>query len=208
MDKPTRIVVFAKAPYPGFAKTRLIPALGVEGAAALAARLLEVTLAACLASEADKVELSTLPDFQDVRWQGSEPHESIITSSQGPGDLGKRLYHAVSRSIDSGERVLVIGADCPTLSVSILNEAINNLRAADAVMVPATDGGYVLFGLNRYDSRLFSGIPWSSSTVANVTLARCAELEYDVTLLTELRDIDEPEDLASLPAGWLSAEAM
>ena len=85
-----RIIVFAKAPRPGLAKTRLIPALGAAGAAALAARMLAHTLDQALASGVGEVELCAAPAPGDAMWQGVELPEGLVLTAQGEGDLGER----------------------------------------------------------------------------------------------------------------------
>ena len=70
-------------------------------------------------------------------------------------------------------------------------------------MIPAFDGGYVLFGFKQVAARLFSTIEWSTASVAKVTQQRLAELSWSVALLAPLPDIDEPEDLPYLPECWL-----
>ena len=184
-----RIVVFAKAPVPGRAKTRLIPALGAEGAARLAAAMLAATVAEALATGLE-VELCGEPDPQG--WYEGPP---ISLSPQGDGDLGARLARAAARALAAGP-VLLIGADCPELDRQRLAAAADALASHDAVLHPAADGGYVLLGLNRFDSSLFKGIAWSTAAVAAQTLARIAALGWSVDVRETLHDVDTPADLA------------
>jgi rSAM/selenodomain-associated transferase 1 len=191
----TRIVIFAKAPVPGRVKTRLIPALGAEGAAALAAQMLERTIDEALASGLE-VELCGEPD--PATWYGGP---SVALSSQGDGDLGQRLHRAAERVLSAGP-ILLIGADCPALDSHRLRAAALALEHHDAIIHPADDGGYVLLGLRRFDASLFDGIAWSTDAVAKETLARIAALGWSVDTRETLADIDEPSDLNSLsPAG-------
>jgi glycosyltransferase A (GT-A) superfamily protein (DUF2064 family) len=74
------------------------------------------------------------------------------------------------------------------------------LQDADATLIPALDGGYVLLGLNQYDASAFSGIAWSTSNVATATQERIQALQWRVQTLAPLHDIDEPSDLQYLPA--------
>ena len=99
------------------------------------------------------------------------------------------------RVIQSGERVLLIGTDCPALSARRLGEAAAQLDNHDAVIHPARDGGYVLLGLARTDPSLFSGIAWSTDTVAAATIARIGALGWSLFVGDTLTDIDEPADL-------------
>ena len=189
----TRIVVFAKAPVPGRVKTRLIPALGAEGAANLARRMLEWTLDEAAASGL-AVELCGEPGAEG--WGELLP--PVPFSLQGGGDLGERLARASDRVLGEDENVLLIGADCPALDGGKLREAAAALAEHDAVLYPAEDGGYVLLGLARFDPSLFRDIPWSTSAVAARTLERIAALGWTVHVGPTLSDVDEPADLQPL----------
>jgi rSAM/selenodomain-associated transferase 1 len=191
----TRIVIFAKAPVPGKVKTRLIPALGPEGAAALAQRMLLRTIAE--AEAAGSTELCGSPHPHDAEWQPYLPAVPIRHSGQGEGDLGERLARAAERVL-ADEPILLIGADCPELDRDRLRAAAAALGSHDAVIHPAQDGGYALLGLKRFDPSIFAGIAWSTSEVASQTLQRLALLGWSVHVGDTLRDIDEPEDLGVL----------
>lgn len=201
--KKSRIIIFAKAPLPGLAKTRLIPALGAEGAARLARRMLDHSLREALAAGADAVELCMTPNPKDKAWLDFEPPRPVMLSDQGDGSLGERLTRASERALTASDSVLLIGTDCPTLNAAILHDAFEALQTSDAVIAPAMDGGYVLLGFKRFDPSLFEGIAWSTSSVAEATRQRIADLSWRLREFTALRDIDEPEDLQYLPAGWL-----
>ena len=205
-----RIIVFAKAPRPGLAKTRLIPALGAAGAAALAARMLAHTLDQALASGVGAVELCVAPAPGDAAWQGVELPEGLALTAQGAGDLGARMARATQRAIEAGDScadescagVLLIGTDCPALDAACLRQAASALEETDAVIAPTADGGYALLGLRRFDASLFADIAWSTSTVATTTMARLDALDWHCMHLPLMRDIDEPVDLEHLPPGW------
>ena len=194
--RTTRVVVFAKAPVPGRVKTRLIPALGAEGAARLAGDLLADAVAEALASGL-AVELCGDPD--PAGWGDLLPAGPLLLAAQGEGDLGARLARAARRVLTEGENVLLIGADCPGLTRALLADASTALAAHDAVIHPALDGGYVLLGLRRFESSLFDAIAWSSPGVAKQTLARLAALGWSVDVREPLADVDEPADLPRLP---------
>lgn len=203
MTPETRIIVLAKAPVAGLAKTRLIPALGAQGAARLAARLLGHAVQQALASGVGPVELCVSPAPQDPVWEGLlPPHPALQFSDQGEGDLGERMARAAQRGLARGRPVLLMGTDCPDLSADRLREAAQQLHRHDAVLVPAHDGGYVLLGLQRFDPGLFSGIAWSTASVAGATVERIARLGWTLAALPTLHDIDEPGDLRWLPGHW------
>ena len=184
-----RIVIFAKAPVAGKVKTRLIPALGAQGAADLAREMLAKTIAEAEASGLP-FELCTDPEPASPEWTGWP-----AATAQGEGGLGQRLARAAERVIGAGDRILLIGADCPGLSAARLRAAAAALEALDAVIHPADDGGYVLLGLGRFDPSPFEGIAWSTGTVAAETIARIGALGWSLHVGETLRDVDEPADL-------------
>jgi rSAM/selenodomain-associated transferase 1 len=192
----TRIVIFAKAPMPGKVKTRLIPALGAEGAAELAQQMLGSTWAEAASVTVADREICVSPMPSDSDWQGRLPPGAIATA-QGEGDLGERLSKASERVILEGQNVILIGTDCPSLTERRLREACWELESHDAVMHPTFDGGYALLGIKAFHPSLFSGISWSTDTVARETMGRIGALGWSLHLGATLQDIDEPEDLAA-----------
>jgi rSAM/selenodomain-associated transferase 1 len=193
--KPVRILVFAKAPVPGRVKTRLIPALGAEGAARLARRLLGLALEQARAAAVGPVELCMSPAPGHPDWGDIALPSGIDTSDQGGGDLGERMARAARRRIEAGEPVLLTGTDCPGLDAARLRAAAARLADHDAVLHPAEDGGYPLLGLNTFHPSLFTDMPWSTAAVALLTLRRAAALGWRVWVGEALRDIDTPGDL-------------
>lgn len=197
-----RLIIFAKAPQPGLAKTRLIPTLGAEGAAALAQQMLAATLHTAVQAAIGPLELCLTPDPEDAAWQGFVWPEQVQLSGQGEGDLGQRMANAVQRGVQQGTPVILIGTDCPQLTAPLLQQAAQQLQRVDCVMHPASDGGYVLLGLRRSDPHVFAAIQWSSASVASSTRARLAELGWSLYEGAVLHDIDTAEDLQwLLPAG-------
>jgi uncharacterized protein len=197
-----RVVIFAKAPVPGRVKTRLIPALGADGAARLAGEMLAHTMREALASGLS-AELCGDPD--PAAWGLLLPPGDLRLTAQGGGDLGQRLARAAARVTGEGDAVLLIGADCPTLDRERLRAAAAALAAHDAVIHPAEDGGYVLLGLRRSDPALFKDMEWSTPGVARDTIARIGSLGWTLDVRETLRDVDEVEDLSPLPfrgEGW------
>ena len=200
-----RIVIFAKAPVAGAVKTRLIPALGAQGAARLALRMLTHTVTEALAAGAGPVELCVSPSPAAPVWPSFALARNVCWSDQGDGDLGTRMARAVRRVIEAGESILLIGADCPELDRNQLRHAAESLHRHDATMFPTVDGGYVLLGLKRFDTAIFKDIEWSTSTVAAATLSRLEQLGWTVQHNPAVRDIDQPDDLKWLPPGWLES---
>lgn len=205
----TKIVIFAKYPIAGQVKTRLIPALGADKAAQLAARLLQHTLTQAVDS-GYPVELCGSPAAEQPCWQSLKLPAAVQRTSQCDGDLGVRMAQAAERVLATQRNVILIGTDCPSLDTATLQHAAEKLEQQleqplaqhDAVIIPASDGGYVLLGLRRFDQSLFEGIAWSSATVCADTLQRLQDLGWSVSILPTLHDIDEPEDLQHLPDTW------
>ncbi|MBU0498606.1 MAG: TIGR04283 family arsenosugar biosynthesis glycosyltransferase [Gammaproteobacteria bacterium] len=194
-----RLLVFAKAPEPGRVKTRLIPALGGEGAARLHHRLLERTLA----------EATGLPDVETELWSPDPGHPVIVelAAAQGAGvreqrgrDLGERMGHALARGLAGASRAVLIGSDCPNMDRAYLMQAFAALEEAPVVLGPALDGGYVLIGLREAcPPGLFRDIPWGSAQVLEISRARLRESGLAWIELPPQRDLDRPEDLHYFP---------
>ncbi len=203
MSAMTAVIVMAKAPIPGFAKTRLIPALGADRAAALAERLLHAAVAQAIAAALGPVDLCCTPDRvypAFARYFGSA---GIELSDQGNGDLGARMARAFERWLANGRCAVMIGTDAPALDAAMLTRAAHGLSDADAVFVPAFDGGYALIGLRRHAPSLFDDMRWSTSTVMARTRQRLAAAGLTHVELPAVADIDEAADLVHLPPGWL-----
>lgn len=200
---PIRLLIFAKAPLLGAVKTRLMPALGAQGACAVARQMLRHTLREALAAQIGQVELCMSPAPQDLAWRAVAVPRTVQRSAQGGGDLGERMARAVRRvTTQQRQSVLLMGTDCPALTAARLSQAAEQLQAHDAVLVPAFDGGYVLLGLKAPCPALFTQMRWSTSTVASETLRRMAALQLRVWQGPPLHDIDEPTDLVHLPADF------
>lgn len=204
MNEACLVIVFAKAPVPGLAKTRLARTIGFEAAAHLAGTMLTHTVASALDSGIGPVELCCAPDTTHEKFQMVAVGAAVSFSEQGGGDLGDRMARAFTRGLDQYRRVVLIGTDAPLLDACVLRQAADALVAHDVVIAPAVDGGYVLVGLSRHASEIFQDIEWSTSRVMAQTRARIASLGLSFQELPTMHDIDEPEDLVHLPAGWLA----
>lgn len=204
MTDKIRLVIFAKYPKVGQVKTRLIPAIGAEGAVQLANLMLRHTLDQALQSQVGEIELCVSPDLKSYEWQSIYLPKNIYLTDQGNGNLGQRLSRAAQRVVEEGKAVIFIGTDCPALTATMLKEVVIQLEKYDAVMIPASDGGYVLLALNHFDHSVFSDIQWSTSSVAFDSLTKISALGWSVALLPVLHDIDEPKDLKKLPVEWLA----
>ncbi len=196
-----RLIIMARFPEPGRAKTRLIPLLGPVGAALVHQELVQLTLNVSRTfvyffndSIACDVEVRftgrTTPRLMEDLFGGG-----VRYVEQGPGDLGQRLHEASQSAFEQGvSRVVLIGTDCPDLTPTLLKSAFDILHTNDVAIGPALDGGYYLIGLKRGLFELFTDIPWGGDEVLSKTLQVCTRLNLSVHQLTPLSDIDTPDD--------------
>jgi rSAM/selenodomain-associated transferase 1 len=199
--EPVALAILAKAPAAGSVKTRLIPALGADGAAALHARLIERTVETACAATIGPVTLWVTPAPQHPYFTALASRFQIPLATQPDGDLGARMLAACQAAAGP---TIVIGSDCPALTPSHLHEAADVLRNGhDVVVIPAEDGGYVLIGSREPQPNLFTGMTWSTDQVMAQTRRRLAQGGLTWRELPPLWDVDRPEDLARLRAAGL-----
>lgn len=208
----TALIIFAKAPVAGQAKTRLMPALGAEGSARLAQQLLMHAVQQAAQVPWAALELCVSPDTSHPAFAQAQnrAHEKVKDSDpcrlalslQGDGDLGQRMHRALLRGLSRHTAVMLMGTDAPGLNATVLQEAAQALMTRDAVFVPALDGGYALVGLRRPAPELFEGMVWSTPEVMAQTRQRARQAGLQWAELPALADIDEPADLVHLPSGW------
>ena len=184
-----RVVIFAKYPKAGAVKTRLAETIGDTAALRVYRALLDHTLI--------EARSSGLP--AELRYDGAEAADftQLVTGEidlvpQGGGDLGERLARVQAPA-------LVIGSDCPGLTAKKLRKAAKALAEKDAVIGPATDGGYWLIGLARPMPFLFEAMPWSEPGLLAATLSKLDEAGIGYAMLKELGDIDTEDDLGHWP---------
>lgn len=192
------IAVFAKPPAPGEVKTRLAEAVSPEDSSALANAFLNDTLN----------ELGSLDWAKSVVASTTEiPFDDRTTETwdQGTGDLGARVACILQRGLTHAGEVYAVGTDAPGLTRGHLEEAREALKTYDAVLGPATDGGFYLLGLTRCPEGLLADLPWSTPETCEATEARLTALGFRVAHLSPLDDIDRPEDLSTLETTVASA---
>lgn len=194
--EPVAIAILARAPVAGFAKTRLIPELGAHGAAALQEALTEHTARKAVAAATGPVTLWGTPDITHASFRALATALRIGLCRQPDGDLGARML-AAGRA--AGRPVLVIGTDCPALTIAHLADVAQALRAgSEACAIPAEDGGYVLIGMRTPQPALFEGIAWGGPAVMAATRAGAARARLTLREFPALWDIDRPADLERL----------
>jgi rSAM/selenodomain-associated transferase 1 len=191
------LIIFTRYPEPGKTKTRLIPVVGEIGAANLHRQMTEKTLKTVRKLQnldPLSIEVRFTGGNLDVmqNWLGSD----LIYDAQSFGDLGNRMGKAFQMAFyEEKTHIIMIGTDCPELTVDILSQSFKLLQNHNIVLGPAKDGGYYLMGLKNYIPELFNNILWGTATVFDTTINICESLNLSVGKLPVLLDIDRPEDL-------------
>jgi uncharacterized protein len=189
---PSSVAVLAKAPIPGFAKTRLIPAVGAHAAAVLQERLTEHAVTTAVAADIGPVTLWCAPDVEHGSFRELAARFPIALAQQPGGDLGARMLAA----LENGG--LVIGSDCAAFTPGHLRAASAALDDANVVLIPAEDGGYVLIGMCKPQPELFNNMTWGTPTVLAETRKRISAMNLAAVELPTLWDVDTESDLARL----------
>lgn len=182
-------LVFAKPPRAGFVKTRLIPALGAEGAARVAAALLADTWQNVGGTDGLRPILATPSPGADHGIDAQEIWD------QGDGDLGARLERTLARALTGSRAAIAIGADCPGITPEQWREVLTGLAKADAVLGPTDDGGFWVLGAVRCPPGLLAGLPWSAPTTCAATSDQLHRYGLSVGRVSGAFDLDEPADL-------------
>lgn len=203
----SRIIIFTRYPIPGKTKTRLIPVLGAEGAAALHRCMTEHTVRV-VRNLAQALDFSIEVRFSEgniglmSQWLG----EDHIFREQSGSDVGDRMWRAFREAFeDNFRRVVIVGCDCPGIHETILETSLDLLKEKDLVLGPANDGGYYLVGMRKPHRELFVDVSWGSDRVLAQTLVIAREQGLSVSLVSALDDIDRPEDLNKLNAEeWIA----
>ena len=201
--RPPEIAVLAKAPIPGLAKTRLIPRLGAAAAARLQAALIERAVGTAVAARLGPVTLWCTPDDRHPAFAAVARQGPVGLRPQEGADLGARMAHAMAEHLARAP-VLLMGTDCPALTAGDIRSAAAALAGgADAVVLPAEDGGYVLIGVRSPQPALFEGMPWGTERVTAETRRRLRELGLRWSEPAMLWDVDRPEDVDRLVSAGL-----
>lgn len=210
------LLIFTRWPEARKTKTRLIPALGPEGAAQLqkqlteqAADLAKVFLHQAPIANAVTIFYTGATEFQMGQWLGQD----FNYQAQAAGDLGDRLETAFQWAFDQGsQKVLVMGIDCPGITLENLQAAFTALDNYPMAIGPALDGGYYLLALKKFNPAYFQNIAWGTEQVYAQTLAKLQQngapprgsLRDCHYALEILPDIDRPADLKHLPSTFLT----
>ena len=209
-----RLILFAKVPEPGRAKTRLAPGLGEEGAARLYQAFLDDAIALCGRVEGASLELWASGDARPAGGAAGSPgagvreyfagrYPELPVRLQSGRDLGERLSGAFESSFAAdADHVVIVGSDHPTLPSSYLDQAFSALVDAPLVIGPSADGGYYAIGLARHAwpeaASLFVGVPWSTPAVLETTRRTARRLGIGHVELPKWYDVDDPSGLRRL----------
>jgi len=191
------VLIVAKAPAEGRAKTRLAATLGSERATKLAVAMLLDTLEGCRRAFVDVGFLCGADADVPLLRELAGPAAPIVVQ-EGAG-LGSALSTGVRFAIGHGRAAIMLSSDIPGVPLGSLEATAAHLTGgADVVLGPGHDGGYWLIAMRAEHPELFAGIAWSSGGELDATLARCGELGLDVRLVERWRDIDTAHDVAAL----------
>ena len=214
------LTVMSRAPVPGETKTRLIPALGAEGAAEFHAACLADVLDVATAwrsrtpagSAGRAITLSITPPASWPLFEaaGLRLLPDVQVVGQRGADLGERMVHGLRAGLDEADVALLIGSDLPLLTPEILDVALTRLTddAKEIVFGPALDGGYYLIGVSRKAHRwqdVLASQAWGTGNVLERAVARARELGLRAGMVDGLPDADTPEDLREILAHPLVA---
>lgn len=189
-----RLIVFARVPRLGRVKTRLAHALG-EAATLVAYRaLLEHALSAASSVDVSReLCLDSADEFGECA--GLARRFAFELTGQPSGDLGQRMAQSMAPGLARGERVVLMGTDCPALDGRLIGWCFDQLLTHDAVFVPVEDGGYCLVGLRRPVTGIFDDdLPWSTSRVMELTRERLRQSGNTWAESDTLWDVDSIED--------------
>lgn len=205
------IGVMAKAPVPGRSKTRLLPLLTADDAAALSAAFLrDVTGNVQAAAREAPIHgcIAYAPAGAEALFDGHLAEGTTLVLADGTPKMpprvqgfGRCLLHAIQAMLADGHRAaVVLNSDSPNLPTSLLVETARLLleRPDRVVLGPAEDGGYYLLGVSAPHAHLFEDIAWSTDSVAADTRARACRLGLELVELAAWYDVDEPAMLLRL----------
>lgn len=204
-ELPVTVLVMAKAPVPGFAKTRLAASVGAERAAQIAAAALLDTLDAVAAASVSGRVVAMTGDL-DAASAGDEIRrrlDDFVVVEQRGADFADRLAnaHADAALAAGPQPVLQIGMDTPQVTAALIERCCEALLAAPAILGLATDGGWWVLGVHSpTDADVLRAVPMSSPDTGAVTLRALRAIGLDPVLVDELRDVDTVDDVAAVRA--------
>ena len=190
------IAIFARIPQPGRVKTRLARRIGNIPATRAYRQMAEKTIRRVSQARLAPVTVYGAPHHCSALFRRWRRDYGVALRQQPAGDLGRRMNQVLGQCLRHKQAAIVIGTDAPALEVEQIAIALQKLHeGADAVFIPCEDGGYALAGLSRHCQRLFTGIPWGSSRVMQITRTRMTTTGAQGVLLPWSWDVDDATDL-------------
>lgn len=190
-----KLLIFTKSPVLGEVKTRLQPDYSPEESLKIHKSLMLKTLELTKKLDGFDIELCCAPDRNSMFFLDCENNFPIQLTNQQGADLGEKMAFSFSVALQTYEKVVVIGTDCPDIDEGYLQQAFDALSEVDAVIGPAADGGYVLLGLKQFSPEVFKGISWGKDSVFKQTQDALNHLGWSLHKLETKYDVDRPEDL-------------
>jgi rSAM/selenodomain-associated transferase 1 len=193
----TLVMQFAKWPEAGKVKTRLIPALGEQGALAAHCELTQAVLDNLLATALPLQfwwDCHRTPPAEAADVMKKLQGQGVQQRFQSDGNLGDRMAAALCGALRSHKYAIIVGSDCPSVDAAHVLLAAEKLIHVDVVLGPSEDGGYVLIGARKVVSGMLDGIHWGSEHVLRQTREKLESAGLSVGLLPMRWDVDEAED--------------
>jgi rSAM/selenodomain-associated transferase 1 len=194
----TVILVFCKAPIAGQVKTRLMPELSAQQAVDVHIELTCRILSLLVQAQLCPIQLWCSPDIGHPFFYDCKDQYAVSLHRQQGQDLGERMLNAISTALQSFSNVLLVGCDCPSLTTSDFDFAIDALQSNndnDIVIAPAEDGGYVMIAMKQAHPELFLNMIWGTQNVLRTTCSRISKLGLSLIQTTQQWDVDTVEDL-------------
>jgi len=195
------LYIAAKAPRPGYAKTRLAAGIGAAAAIALYSAFLR-DIAARFSGAPFEVGWYFTPDdgWEEIETLLPSPESAARRLAQGNGDWTQRQSELFRGAAERLERkVLLVGSDSPQLRIETVEAAFESLDRHDVVFGPTPDGGYYLIGMNGWHDVL-SGVEMSTGAELAEILRRARADGVSIDLVEPEYDVDIAADLAPLRA--------
>lgn len=189
------LLIFCKAPILGQVKTRLQPTLTPAQAVDAHRQLTQFTLNTAFQQSLCDVQLYCAPDIQHAFFTQCANDYPLALKIQQGDDLGARMHHALSAALTGYQHAILIGCDCPSLTVNDLQQALSALQQGmDVVIAPTEDGGYALIGLSTPQAALFENMQWSHDQVMNITRLKVKKAFLQLYELALQWDVDTVVD--------------
>ncbi len=200
-DAGIPLYLFAKAPVPGQVKTRMQPQLTAVQSARLATQMLRQSVEKVCQFWRGKLILTVSPTSDYPLFQDLARNNNLDLEIQMAGDLGEKMLYVLRKGIAQFGSAVVMGSDVPHITDEILIEVHRLVTQKNNVIGPTRDGGFYLLGLNKMANAMFEGVDWGSERVMTRLCQNFQGLGIGLSLCSELRDIDNWDDLC-----WLGSQ--